>query len=237
MKKALIISYLILFFFILATCAQKVEDQIPIVPVNFQEEVDLVKAKQIIETVCMECHSATASMEDRLAPPLEAVKRHYLKEYPVLEDFTAAIATFVTDPTEEKALLRGAVRRFDLMPKQAISQEDITAVATYIYQYELDKPEWFEEHYSERHGEGGHGMHSKGKGGDGHGMHNQGDNDQSDHDKGECGNCKHGEGSDTGKHGQEGEKGKGSCCSKGENGNQNGKEFCKKRDHSDQSEG
>ncbi len=158
MKKVFMISYLVFFFLILATCAQKVDDQvIEIIPVNFQEQVDLVKAKQIIDNTCLECHSATASMEDRMAPPLEAVKRRYLMEYPVLDDFTTALSSFVTEPTEEKALLHGAVRRFNVMPIQAqeFSQEDLIAVATYIYQFELDRPDWFEEHYREMHGEGG----------------------------------------------------------------------------------
>ncbi len=179
MKKALIISYLILFFLILATCAQKADDQIRVIPTSYQEQVDLVKAKQIIDNTCLECHSATASMEDRMAPPLEAVKRHYLKEYPILEDFTGAVTSFVANPTEEKALLRGAVHRFGVMPQQALSQEDILAVATYIYQFELEKPEWFEGHYNEQHGEHGTGECGQGK----HGSENS-----------ECQHCKRGNG-------------------------------------------
>jgi cytochrome c553 len=162
MKKAFIISYLILFFFILATCAQKVEDQVQILPVNAQVQVDLVKAKQMIESACISCHSATASMENRLAPPLEAVKRRYLRAYPDIEEFTTQVAAYVAEPTEEKALMHGAVERFNLMTPIPYPEEDLVAIATYIYQFELDKLDWFEVHYQEMHGDGVRGKHGNG---------------------------------------------------------------------------
>ncbi len=181
MKKAIIISYLILFFFILATCAQKIDNEFQVVPINYQEQVDLVKAKQIIDNTCLKCHSATASMQDRLAPPLEAVKRHYLAEYPVLDDFTHAIATFVSNPTDDKSLLRGAVRRFNVMPAQEFSEEDLVAVATYIYQFDLEKPDWFEDHFNSRRGGNSHQMNGQGQG--------QGQRLQNDKENCECGFC------------------------------------------------
>ena len=146
MKNALIISCLIFFSFVLATNAQEVDKEFQVVPM---EQVDLVKAKQIINNTCLTCHSAKATMQDRMAPPLEAVKRHYLQVYPEIEDFTKALTAFATNPTEDKALLRGAVRRFGVMPQQGFSEEDILAVATYIYQFELEKPEWFDDHFQQ----------------------------------------------------------------------------------------
>ena len=162
MKKAFIISYLILFFFILATCAQKVDDQVQVHPINSQEQVDLLKAKQVIESTRIEvdasnkllsCHSATASIENRLAPPLEAVKRRYLMAYPDFEEFTSKIADYAAEPREDKAIMFGAVERFDLMTPIPYSEEDLVAIATYIYQFDLERPEWFDEHYQEMHGE------------------------------------------------------------------------------------
>ena len=153
MKKALIISYLILFFFILATCAKKVDDVIQVIPLDSTEQIDLVKAKQIIDTGCLVCHSATADEDNRLAPPLEAVKRRYLLVYPKIEEFTEAVVDFVSDPTEENAIMLGSIQKFNLMLPMEYSEEDIEAVATYIYQYELEKPDWFEAHYQEMHGD------------------------------------------------------------------------------------
>lgn len=156
MKKAFLLTYLIVFFLILATCAKKMDQQeAPVIPPDDQEQMDLVKAKQLVETTCVSCHSATASEENRLAPPLEAVKRRYLRAYPQLDDFTTNIADFVAHPTEEKVLMFGAVNRFDVMPPIPFPEEDLKAIATYMYQFELERPDWFEEHYQEMHGANG----------------------------------------------------------------------------------
>jgi len=157
MKKAMMISYLILFFFILATCARKVESEIQVNPASEIQEIELVKAKQLVETTCISCHSATAPENSRMAPPLEAVKRRYLIRYPNIEDFSTAIASFVAHPTEESALMYGAIERFNLMPAVPLSEDDLKAIGTYMYQYELERPAWFEEHYQEMHGNRGKG--------------------------------------------------------------------------------
>ncbi len=150
------LAYLILFFLILATCAKKLDtNSLEQPPVSEIEQLELVKAKQLIESTCVSCHSATASEDSRLAPPLEAVKRRYLRSYPNIEDFTTEMAAFVAQPSEEKALMYGAVNRFDIMPPIPFPEEDLIAIATYMYQFELERPDWFEEHYQEMHGSKG----------------------------------------------------------------------------------
>lgn len=159
LKKYFMLAYLILFFLILATCAKELETKTETeIPVSEIEQLDLVKAKQLLETACVSCHSATASEDSRLAPPLEAVKRRYLRSYPNIEDFTPEMAAFITQPTEEKALMYGAVNRFDIMPPIPFPEEDLIAIATYMYQFELELPDWFEEHYQEMHGNKGKGQ-------------------------------------------------------------------------------
>lgn len=157
MKKVFMISYLVFFFLILTTCAQKVDENNPPILDEDIQQVDLVKAKQLLETTCISCHSATAPEDSRLAPPLEAVKRRYLMAYPTLDEFTSNVVSFVSEPTEEKSMMFGAIQRFNLMPPVPFPEEDLKAIATYIYQFELERPEWFEEHYQEMHGEGGMG--------------------------------------------------------------------------------
>ena len=145
------------FFLIVASCCENIETEpVPVITVS-QEQIDLVKAKKIVEETCQVCHSATATMDDRLAPPLEAVKRRYLMTYPKIEDFTANLAAYVAQPTKEKALMKGAVDKFNLMTPLPLPEEDLKAVATYIYQFDLDKPEWFDAHYQEMHGKKGMG--------------------------------------------------------------------------------
>ena len=116
-------------------------------------QVDLVKAKRLIQT-CYVCHSPTAPENSRLAPPMEAVKRRYLDTFPNKETFVEKIAHFVTEPTDTAAIMFGAVSQFNLMTPVPFPEEDLTAIATYIYETELEYPTWFDEHYNERHGNG-----------------------------------------------------------------------------------
>jgi hypothetical protein len=55
----------------------------------------------------------------------------------------------------------GAVNKFKAMPKQAFTKDDLTKIATYIYDNEIKTPEWFEGHFQQNHKKGqgmGQGM-------------------------------------------------------------------------------
>ncbi|NNJ87978.1 MAG: DUF3365 domain-containing protein, partial [Eudoraea sp.] len=87
------------------------------------------------------------------------------------EDFTKAMNTWLSDPQPEKARMRGALRRFGVMPYQPYSKESIRDIAAYLYDTDLPQPDWFEEHFQKGHSQG-KGM-GKGKGmGNGKGMRN-----------------------------------------------------------------
>ena len=58
------------------------------------------------------------------------------------------------NPDQEKALMRGAVDQFKLMPKQAFAEDDMRKIASYIYDNELEEPSWFAAHEKEMHGKG-----------------------------------------------------------------------------------
>ena len=60
------------------------------------------------------------------------------------------------DPKEENALMYGAVQQFKVMPKRAFNEEDLEKIATYIYDNEIEQPDWFAAHFKEQHG--GKGM-------------------------------------------------------------------------------
>ncbi|TXG35127.1 hypothetical protein [Seonamhaeicola maritimus] len=105
--------------------------------------------KIIIETQCNICHSPTASHEQRLAPPLIAVKKHYISEETTQKEFSEDLQIWFDNPTEDNARMYGAVRRFGVMPKLILSNEDLEKVSDYIYNYDIEQPEWFEDHYNE----------------------------------------------------------------------------------------
>ena len=129
-----------------------------------------------MEKHCYVCHNPTASHDERIAPPMVAIKRHYIDEDTSKEKFVADINAFIKNPTKENAKLYGAVKRFGVMPKQSFPEEDIKQIAEYMFDFDIEQPEWFEDHFKEEQGKHkGQGMgNGKGKGmGMGKGMHKQ----------------------------------------------------------------
>ena len=77
MKTNLLI--LILSIFLIVSCNQTkkgdyAEFEKTSNEINNQEH----PGKKLMETNCYVCHSPTASMEDRIGPPMIAVKKHYI---------------------------------------------------------------------------------------------------------------------------------------------------------------
>ena len=118
--------------------------------------------KALLASKCLSCHSATASHDDRLAPPMVAVKMHYKDQETSKEDFVNSIWQFVKDPSQEKVKMHGAIKRFGLMPKQEFKQEDVLLIAEYIYSDQLEGPEWFEDHKKQMGKGKGKGNKNKG---------------------------------------------------------------------------
>ncbi|MEZ4910485.1 MAG: DUF3365 domain-containing protein [Saprospiraceae bacterium] len=113
---------------------------------------DPIKAKSLMETQCYLCHSPTApEKEGRIGPPLVAIKAYYIDEKTTKAEFTEALWNFLEKPTEEKAKLKDAVKRFGLMPYQSYKKEDIAQIAEYLYTYQIEEPEWFKTHWSKNH--------------------------------------------------------------------------------------
>ncbi|MCA0153886.1 c-type heme family protein [Winogradskyella vincentii] len=152
----------------------------------FDKELTASKhpGKKLMETNCYVCHSPTASHDDRIGPPMIAIKNHYINEETTKEQFVNDMKAWINNPNEDDAKMRGAVRRFGVMPKQAFPIETIEQIADYMFDHEIEQPEWFEEHFNEEKGKhqgtgkgNGMGKHqgsNKGKGmgqGKGKGMH------------------------------------------------------------------
>lgn len=110
-------------------------------------EADISRGFNLLETNCFNCHSPKGSHDARIAPPMVAIKNHYIDEETTEAEFTEALIAFVQNPTEENTKMKGAVRKFGVMPKMEFSEKDLRDIAAYIYRTELEAPEWFEEHY------------------------------------------------------------------------------------------
>ncbi len=96
---------------------------------------------QLMTTYCYACHNPNVTSHDQmLAPPMIMVKRHYQPNFPQRDDFINAIVSWVHHPSMEKVLMPGAVRKFKIMPPLAYPEDDLVAIAGYMFDNELDKP-------------------------------------------------------------------------------------------------
>lgn len=106
-----------------------------------------------LQTNCYTCHNPnTESHDQMLAPPLAGIKYKYMSLYPEEEEFINKMSEFVVLPTKEKALMKGPVKRFGLMPKPALQEEEIRELVKYIYNNDLEIPKWFSGHFEAQHG-------------------------------------------------------------------------------------
>ncbi|NNK59081.1 MAG: hypothetical protein EX263_13640 [Flavobacteriaceae bacterium] len=113
---------------------------------------DTHPGKILMETHCNICHSPTASEKERLAPPMIAIKRHYIGASTTKTDFVRSLNDWIQDPKEENAKMFGAVNRFGVMVKMPFSEETINQIGDYMYDYEIEQPSWFEDHFNNQRG-------------------------------------------------------------------------------------
>lgn len=142
----------IILVLIFVSCNTKSEKPEGIIPNTINENPE--EAYALMTNNCYLCHSPNAAEGDgRIAPPMVAIKARYKDkaEYSK-EEFINAISAFVENPTEDKALMYGAVRKFGVMPKQAFQDSVVRKIAAFIYDYKIEEPEWFQEHWRE-HGD------------------------------------------------------------------------------------
>lgn len=104
--------------------------------------LDMQTGKAIVQSVCITCHDPTASVSDRIAPPLEIVKRNYLATSEKERDFIFSISNFIMHPTEEQARLHADIEENGLMDPLGYSEQEIQSVALFIYRTNLERPDW-----------------------------------------------------------------------------------------------
>lgn len=111
------------------------------------------EGKKLAQTFCISCHDPKAPMDARLAPPFAAVKQHYAEFTEGEEAFKSQMIRFLTKPDTSYALMPNAVKKFGLMPKMALTEEQNQQLVDYIFEADLKGPEWYKKHYEENHGD------------------------------------------------------------------------------------
>ena len=96
--------------------------------------------------ICTACHKNSFS-DPMLAPPMAMVKDHYSRFFKEDKDgFVNAVVEWVKNPTQEKTRMPGAIRNFKIMPPLPLPDEDLRAIATYLFEADIPQPTNFEEH-------------------------------------------------------------------------------------------
>lgn len=150
--------YLVFLFIFLFSCADKNEMVLLDVSAKKQAAVKDTLSLEMLKSKCYVCHAVnTKSHDEIIAPPLAAVKRRYLMMYPEKKEFVQAISRWAKDPKEERAIMKGAVTKFKVMPYQNFDEADLIKIASYMYEEELEVPAWFPEHEKQMHSGNGNG--------------------------------------------------------------------------------
>ncbi|WP_156981718.1 MULTISPECIES: hypothetical protein [Arcobacteraceae] len=98
------------------------------------------------EKKCSICHDTY--VQNDMAPPIVAINQRYKKFYGKDLDLSVSkIRDFLIQPSYEKAIMHPAIKLYDLMPKQKLSQKEIEAFSEIIMLLDFEVPEWFDKHY------------------------------------------------------------------------------------------
>ncbi|MGB0431849.1 MAG: Tll0287-like domain-containing protein [Bacteroidia bacterium] len=114
-----------------------------------QQQNDIAEGFNIMQTSCFSCHSPQPTMKDQLAPPMVAIKAHYLDNETSFDEFAKDLSSYVVNPDSATSKMPGAIKKFGIMPKMNYSQEQLNQVATYLFYTEIEAPDWFEKHFKE----------------------------------------------------------------------------------------
>lgn len=148
MKIVLKLTVLIVLLF---TSCNNTKNQVSYATANNNIENDTIhQGKILMETYCYTCHDAATVEDKRVAPPMIAIKKHYMFKDTSKEEFITSIQNWIKNPNEKDAKMYGAVRRFGIMQKIPYSKENIQKIADYIYDNEIEEPEWFDDHFRQR---------------------------------------------------------------------------------------
>ncbi|GAA3589745.1 hypothetical protein GCM10022396_03890 [Flavivirga amylovorans] len=105
--------------------------------------------KKLMETHCYLCHDASTGEEERLGPPMIAIKKRYIFKDTSKDEFIKDMQDWIKNPNEKDAKMFGAVKRFGVMQKLPYPEDVIEQIGDYMFDNDIEQPEWFEEHYKQ----------------------------------------------------------------------------------------
>jgi cytochrome c551/c552 len=120
--------------------------------------------KDLLEKQCYICHNPNSAQNEMIAPPMIAIKKHYLNEATSRDQFVKEIMNWVKNPSKENSKMPGALIKFGIMPYQSFPEETIMEISEYLYDYDIDEPVWFQTQMGKGQGKGKGNKKEKGVG-------------------------------------------------------------------------
>lgn len=108
--------------------------------------------KKLMENKCYVCHNPKRSEKRMKAPPMIAIKMHYISDGTSKEEFANSLVDWTKKPSNEKSKMPGAVKKFGLMPYQFYSEKTIREIADYMFSNQIEQPDWFQEQHDKMKG-------------------------------------------------------------------------------------
>ncbi|MCX2720327.1 hypothetical protein [Lentiprolixibacter aurantiacus] len=120
--------------------------------VSMSAEALAEQGEKLMTTYCYQCHNPNTSRESMLGPPMIGIKKHYITDSTTKEAFVADLLSWMKGPKEENSKMPHALEKFGLMNHQVYPDSVIIGIAEYMYDNEIEKPEWYQQHHREMHG-------------------------------------------------------------------------------------
>lgn len=142
MRKNYLISILAIIVLIFTTVACDKSDAND--ESQLSKKAENRKALRIISTACFTCHSPEREIDHkaRTGPPIYKIRPHYMRDGITRDEFVTEVSSFLKEPTEAKAKMKGAIRNFGLMPRMPLPDEDIRIIAEYLYDNDMTAEQW-----------------------------------------------------------------------------------------------
>jgi cytochrome c551/c552 len=103
-----------------------------------------VKVLGMLQRQCLSCHHPYLEMPNQVAPPLSQIRKLYLDRLGSRDQFINGMSAFMSNPASGTSLMPDVVKKYGLMPKTSLAEEDLQQIAGYLYDFDSGLPAWQE---------------------------------------------------------------------------------------------
>ncbi len=115
-----------------------------IVPASPEE---LAEGFNLLASSCFSCHNPNPDNNMAIAPSFVEIKETYLINGVSKSDFKNTLTNFVQNPDKGISKMLHSVTKFGLMPKMDFSTKQLNAIASYLYETNIEDSDWFASSY------------------------------------------------------------------------------------------